>query len=61
MRSGMVANELVVMTQAALGYFEHVARQERGMENDVMLGGISGERRRGRPRTRWLDTLKTIN
>ncbi len=30
-----------------------------GMENDVMLGGMSGERRRGRPRARWLDTLET--
>ena len=39
------------VTQAALRYFGHVARQERGMENDVMLGGMIGKRRRGRPRT----------
>ena len=23
------------------------------MDNDVMFGGMSGKRRRGRPRTRW--------
>ena len=30
------------------------------MENDAMLGGMVGKRRRGRPRTRRQDTLKTI-
>ena len=28
------------------------------MEDDVMLGRMNGARRRGRPRQRWLDTLK---
>ena len=41
-------------------YFGHVVREERGMENDVMLGEMSGKRRRGRPRTRWLDNVNTI-
>ena len=27
------------------------------MENNVMLGEMSGKRRRGRPRTRWLDNV----
>ena len=34
------------VAQAALGYFGHVVREERGMENDVMLGEMSGKRRR---------------
>ena len=29
-----------------------------GMEDDVMLGRMNGARRRGRPRQRWLDTLR---
>ena len=34
---------------------------KRGMENYVMREGtIYGKRRRRRPRTRWLDTLKDI-
>ena len=45
-------------SKAASRYVGHVARKECGMENDVMLGEISGKRRRGRPRTRWLDILK---
>ena len=28
------------------------------MEDDVMLGRMNGVRKRGRPRQRWLDTLK---
>ena len=48
------------LIQAALRYFGYVVRQERGMENDVILGGMSGKRRRVRQKTRWLDTLNTI-
>ena len=48
------------VAQAALRYFGHVVREERGMENDVMLGEMSGKRRRGRPRTRWLDNVNNI-
>ena len=35
----------------------HVVRAG-GMEDDVLLGRMNGGRRRGRPRQRWLDTLK---
>ena len=45
------------MPKAALSYFGHMVRAG-GMEDDVMLGRMNGERRRGRPRQRWLDTLK---
>ena len=30
------------------------------MENDAMLGGMSGKIRREKPRTRWLDYLDTL-
>ena len=49
------------VTQAALTCFGHVVRAERRIENDVMLGEMSGKRRRGRPRTRWLDNVNNIN
>ena len=48
------------VAQAGLRYFRHVVREERGMENYVMLGEMSGKSRRGRPRTRWLDNMNTI-
>ena len=35
-------------------------RDERGMENDVMLGEMRGKGRRRRPRTRWLDNRNNI-
>ena len=40
-----------IVIQFALRYFGHVARQERGNENDVMLRRMSGKKRRGRPKT----------
>ena len=45
------------VAKAALSYFGHVVRAG-GMEDDVMLGRMNGTRKRGRPRQRWLDTLK---
>ena len=47
------------VVKAALSYFGHVARSE-GMEKMVMLGKVGGNRRRGRPRTRWLDSIKEV-
>ena len=44
------------LPKSALSYFGHVVRAG-GMEDDVMLGRMNGMRR-GRPRQRWLDTLK---
>ena len=45
------------VAKAALSYFGHVVRAG-GMEDDVMLGRMNGARKRGRPRQRWVDTLK---
>ena len=45
---------------ASCSDFGHVVRLERDMENDVMLGELSRKRRRGRPITRWLDSVNTI-
>ena len=45
------------VTKASLSYFGHVVTAG-GMEDDVMLGRMIGARKRGRPRQRWVDTLK---
>ena len=38
-------------------YFGHLMRRTDSLEKTVMLGGIGGRRRRGRPRMRWLDGI----
>ena len=42
-----------------LQYFGHLMRRVDSLEKTVMLGGIGGRRRRGRPRMRWLDGITT--
>ena len=38
-------------------YFGHLMRRIDSLEKTLMLGGIGGRRRRGRPRMRWLDGI----
>ena len=38
-----------------LQYFGHLMQRVDSLEKTLMLGGIGGRRRRGRPRLRWLD------
>ena len=40
-----------------LQYFGHLMRREDSLEKTLMLGKCEGKRRRGRPRTRWLDSV----
>ena len=40
-----------------LQYFGHLMRRADSLEKTLMLGGIGGRRRRGRPRMRWLDDI----
>ena len=37
--------------------FGHLMRRVDSLEKTVMLGGIEGRRRRGRPRMRWLNDI----
>ena len=43
------------MLKLKLQYFGHLMRRADSLEKTLMLGGIGGRRRRGRPRMRWLD------
>ena len=46
-----------MMLKLKLQYFGHLMGRVDSLENTLMLGGIGGRRRRGRPRMRWLDGI----
>ena len=46
-----------MMLKLKLQYFGHLMRRVDLLEKALMLGGIGGRRRRGRPRMRWLDGI----
>ena len=46
-----------MMLKLKLQYFGHLMRRTDSLEKTLMLGGIGGRRRRGRPRIRWLDGI----
>ena len=41
-----------------LRHFVHVMRAKRLLELDIMLGQVEGHRKQGKPRMRWLDSIK---
>ena len=45
------------MLKLKLQYFGHLMRRVDSFEKTLLLGGIGGRRRRGRPRMRWLDGI----
>ena len=46
-----------LMLKLKLQYFGHLMWRVDSLEKTLMLGGIGGRRRRGRPRMRWLDGI----
>ena len=46
-----------MMLKLEVQYFGHLMRRVDSLEKTLMLGGIVGRRRRGRPRMRWLDGI----
>ena len=45
------------MLKLKLQYFGHLMRRADSLEKTLMLGGIGGRRKRGRPRMKWLDDV----
>ena len=45
------------MLKLKIQYFGHLMRRVDSLEKTLMLDGIGGRRRRGRPRMRWLDGI----
>ena len=48
------------MLKLKLQYFGHLMRRVDSLEKTLMLGGIGGRKRRGRPRMRWLDGITDL-
>ena len=46
-----------MMLKLKLQYFGYLVQRLDSLEKTLMLGGIGGRRRRGRPRMRWLDGI----
>ena len=46
-----------MMLKLKLQYFGHLKQRVDSLAKTLMLGGIGGRRRRGRPRMRWLDGI----
>ena len=46
-----------MMLKLRLHYFGHLVQRVDSLEKTLMLGGIGGRRRRGRPRMRWIDGI----
>ena len=46
-----------MMLKLKLKYFGHLMQRDDSLEKTLMVGGIGGRRRRGRPRMRWLDGI----
>ena len=49
-----------MMLKLKLQYFCHLMRRVDSLEKTLMLGGIRGRRRKGRPRMRWLDGITDL-
>ena len=48
------------MIKLKLQYFGHLMRRVESLEKILILEGIGGRRRRGRPRMRWLDDITDL-
>ena len=49
-----------MMLKLKFQYFGHLMWRVDSLEKTLMLGGIGGRRRRGRPRMRWLDGITDL-
>ena len=49
-----------MMLKLKFQYFGHLMRRVDLLEKTLMLEGIRGRRRRGRPRMRWLDGITDL-
>ena len=49
-----------LMLKLKFQHFGHLSWRADSLEKTLMLGGIGGRRRRGRPRMRWLDGITNL-
>ena len=59
-KAGVKRELLDTVKARKLAYYGHTMRkQESCLEKEIMQGTMPGARRRGRPRTAWMDNIKT--
>ena len=46
-----------LMLKLKLQYFDHLMQRTNSLEKTMMLGKVEGQRRRGKQRMRWLDSI----
>ena len=57
---GLKREQLNTVKARKLAYYDHTMRKQRScLEKEIMQGTMPGARRRGRPRTAWMDNIKT--
>jgi len=59
-KAGIKKELLDIVKARKLIYYSHTMRkQESCLEEEIMQGTMPGARRRGRPRTTWMDNIRT--
>ena len=56
-KAGVKRELLDTVKARKLAYYGHTMRKR--LEKEIMQGTMPGARRRGRPRTAWMDNIKT--
>ena len=59
-KAGVNRELLDTVKARKLAYYGHTVRKQgSSVEKEIMQGTMPGARRRGRPRTAWMDNIKT--
>jgi len=59
-KAGVKRELLDTVKSRKLAYYGHTMRKQGScLEKEIMQGTLPGARRRGRPRTAWMDNIKT--
>ena len=59
-KAGVKRKLLDTVKARKLAYYGHTMRKQGScLEKEIMQGAMPGARRRGRPRTAWMDNIKT--
>jgi len=59
-KAGVKKKLLDTVKARKLAYYGHIIRKQGScLEKEIMQGTMPGARRRGRPRTAWMDSIKT--
>ena len=59
-KAGVKREMLDTVKARKIAYYGHTMRKQGScLEKEIMQGTMPGARRRGRPRTAWMDNIKT--